>query len=111
MFYNKRIKELRENKELKQFEVAKGMIDSEILALSKKHPHLKLAEILDEKASNLLAKMRKTLEDLKSINTHYARMAFAVSEFYSSIADRLIPREKADYKSQVKQSQLLRIQV
>ena len=54
--------------------------------------------------------MRKTLEELKSINTHYARMVFAVSEFYTSIADRLIPREKADYKSRVEQSQLLRIQ-
>lgn len=96
---------------IKQFENAKGMIDNEILSLTKKHPHLKLAEILDQRANELLSNMRTTLEDLRRINTHYARMVFAVSEFYSSIADRLIPREKADYKSQVKQSQLLRIQV
>lgn len=95
---------------IKEFELSKGMIDKEILALTQKNPHLKMAEVLDEKASLLLSDMRSTLEELKSINTHYARMAFAVSEFYTSIADRLIPREKADYKSRVEKSQLLKVQ-
>lgn len=95
---------------IREFELAKSMIDQEMLQLTQNNPHLKLTEILDERANTLLADMRKTLEELKSINTHYARMVFAVSEFYTSIADRLIPREKADYKSRVEQSQLLRIQ-
>lgn len=96
---------------IREFELAKNMIDQEMLQLTQKHPHLKLTDILDEKANTLLADMRKTLEELKGINTHYARMVFAVSEFYTSIADRLIPREKADYKSRVEQSQLLKVQV
>ncbi len=96
---------------IREFELAKNMIDNEILQLTQKNPHLKLTDILDEKANTLLSNMRKTLEELKGINTHYARMVFAVSEFYSSIADRLIPREKADYKSRVEQSQLLKVQV
>lgn len=95
---------------IREFELSKGMIDKEILTLTQKNPHLKMSEILDEKANKLLSDMRSTLEELKSVNTHYARMAFAVSEFYASIADRLIPREKADYKSRVEQSQLLKIQ-
>ncbi len=95
---------------IKEFEVAKNTIDCEMLRLTKDNPHLKLADILDEEANNLLSNMRKILEELKGINTHYARMVFAVSEFYTSIADKLIPREKADYKSRVEQSQLLRIQ-
>ncbi|RDU65729.1 hypothetical protein CQA53_06095 [Helicobacter didelphidarum] len=95
---------------IKEFELAKGMIDQEILSLTQKHPHLKLAEILDEKANVLLGDMRSMLEELKSSNTHYARIVFAVSEFYTSMADKLIPREKADYKSRVEQSQLLRVQ-
>lgn len=96
---------------IREFELAKNMIDQEMLHLTQQYPHLKLTEILDEKANTLLGDMRKTLEELKQINTHYARMVFAVSEFYTSIADRLIPREKADYKSRVEQSQLLRVQV
>lgn len=95
---------------IREFELSKSMIDQEMLQLTQKYPHLKLTEILDEKANTLLGDMRKTLEELKQINTHYARMVFAVSEFYTSIADKLIPREKADYKSRVEQSQLLRVQ-
>lgn len=95
---------------IREFELSKSMIDKEMLRLTQDYPHLKLTEILDEKANTLLNDMRKTLEDLKRINTHYARMVFAVSEFYTSIADKLIPREKADYKSRVEQSQLLRVQ-
>lgn len=96
---------------IRDFELSKSMIDNEMLRLTQNYPHLKLVDILDEKANTLLSDMRKTLEDLKRINTHYARMVFAVSEFYTSIADRLIPREKADYKSRVEQSQMLRVQV
>lgn len=95
---------------IREFELSKSMIDQEMLNLTQKYPHLKLTDILDEKANKLLIDMRKTLEELKKINTHYARMVFAVSEFYTSIADKLIPREKADYKSRVEQSQLLKIQ-
>ena len=95
---------------IREFELSKIMIDQEMLQLTQKYPHLELTEILDEKANTLLGDMRKTLEELKQINTHYARMVFAVSEFYTSIADKLIPREKADYKSRVEQSQLLRVQ-
>ena len=95
---------------IKEFEIAKNMIDKEMVNLTQKSPHLKLTQILDERANELLSDMRKSLEYLKSINTHYARMAFAVSEFYTSLTDRLIPREKADYKSRVEQSQLLKIQ-
>ena len=95
---------------IKEFEMSKSMIDKEILSLSQANPHLKLQEILDPKADNLLQDMRSALEELKSLNTHYARMVFAVSEFYNSMADKLIPREKADYKSRVEQSQILRVE-
>ncbi len=95
---------------IKEFEIAKNMIDKEMLTLTQNNPHLSLTDILDEKSNLLLSNMRKTLENLKKINTHYARMAFAVSEFYTSITDKLIPREKADYKSRVEQSQLLKVQ-
>lgn len=94
---------------IKEFETSKGLIDREILSLTQQYPHLKLADILDAKSDNLLGNMRKTLEELKAINTHYARLAFAVGEFYTSMADKLIPREKADYKSKVEQSKLLKI--
>lgn len=95
---------------IKEFEIAKNMIDKEMLTLTQNNPHLSLTDILDEKSNLLLSNMRKTLENLKKINTHYARMVFAVSEFYTSITDKLIPREKADYKSRVEQSQLLKAQ-
>lgn len=95
---------------IKEFEDSKSLIDTEILKLTQQYPHLKLVDILDEKADKLLGILRNTLEELKAINTHYARIVFAVSEFYTSMADKLIPREKADYKSKVEHSNLLSIQ-
>ena len=96
---------------VREFEYARGRIDQEIVRLSQQYPHLKISDILDEKADALLADMRKLLEELKAINRHYAHIAFAVSEFYTSAANMLIPRVKSDYKGSATQSQLLRIHV
>ena len=50
---------------IKEFEIAKNMIDKEMLTLTQNNPHLSLTDILDEKSNLLLSNMRKTLENLK----------------------------------------------
>ena len=54
---------------IKEFEIAKNMIDKEMLTLTQNNPHLSLTDILDEKSNLLLSNMRKTLENLKKINS------------------------------------------
>lgn len=95
---------------VKEFETKKSLLHREMLILCDKNPHKTLKEILDEKASNLLDDMRNTLEELKILNTNYARSAFAVSEFYNSLIQRVIPHENDGYEHHRPQSHLLKTQ-
>ena len=54
--------------------------------------------------------MRDTLSELKTINSNYARSVFAVSEFYNSLIQRVIPHENDGYDQHRQQSHLLKIQ-
>lgn len=95
---------------IKQFETNKSHIDEEMLKLVSSNKDKSLQDLIDDEASDLLSVLRLTLQKLKDINTHYARIVFSVNEFYSSLVELLIPKEKADYKSEVLKSQILRVQ-
>ncbi|WP_104697192.1 MULTISPECIES: hypothetical protein [unclassified Helicobacter] len=81
------------------FENKKNMAQQEILSLKNSCPQVELSELLDGEASELLGSMKEKLQELKEINTGYARMVFAVSEFYSSLMQRLVPHEVSGYGS------------
>ncbi|PAF42239.1 hypothetical protein [Helicobacter sp. 11S03491-1] len=96
---------------IKSFETKKNLIDQEMLGLKNEFPHKILNDLIDEEASRLLGEMKRNLQDLKALNANYARIVFAVSEFYSSLIQKIIPHEICDYKgNKTPQSSFLKIQ-
>lgn len=80
------------------FENKKALIDNEISKIAKKNPQKPLEELLPSEIRDQLDDLRESLKDLKSINKHYARMVLAVSEFYNSLLERIIPSEQNGYQ-------------
>ena len=95
---------------VKEFETKKSLLHQEMLILCEKNPQKSLQELLDDEASALLDSMRDKLEELKTLNTNYARSVFAVAEFYNSLIQRVIPHENDGYEHHRPQSHLLKIQ-
>ena len=86
------------NELIESFENSKSNIDYEILQLKEKNPTKPLADLLDSEASELLEDMKTSLKNLKDTNANYARMVFAVSEFYTTLLNKLIPQESGGYE-------------
>lgn len=80
------------------FENKKALIDNEITKLLQENPNRTLDNLLEEEQKALLDEMKTKLHDLKHLNKHYARMVLAVSEFYNSLLERLIPTESHGYE-------------
>lgn len=95
---------------IRDFESKKSLIQQEMLILCDKNPHKSLKDLLDDKTNELLDSMRSTLEKLKTLNANYARSVFAVSEFYNSLIQQVIPHESNGYEHHRPQSHLLKIQ-
>lgn len=86
------------------FKNHKNLADSAMRDLLSKHPNKGIAELLDEKAMELIDEMRLNLKELRALNKSYARSVIAVSEFYNSLVDAIMPSAnysygKADYKN------------
>ncbi len=100
---------------VKEFETKKDLIDQEIRSIKEKEPQKDIQEIIGEEAIDLFGDMRNTLAELQKINSDYARMVFAVSEFFTSLMDKLIPKDTLAYGENKKvssstQSSLLHIE-
>lgn len=96
---------------IKTFEAKKNLIDQEMLNLKNQFPDKTLSDLIDDEAGELLNEMKKNLQELKNLNTSYARIVFAVSEFYNSLIQKIIPHEMSDYKgNKTPQSNFLKVQ-
>ncbi|CRF47751.1 hypothetical protein HHE02_10460 [Helicobacter heilmannii] len=82
------------------FENCKALFDQEMLVLMEKNPGTPLVNLLDERGSVLLKEMRQLLTELKEINADYARIVFAVSDFYSKLMQQIVPYESTGYYNQ-----------
>ncbi len=91
------------------FETKKAIIDNEISKLVKVNQGASLDAILDEVSSTLLDRLRESLKNLKELNKRYARMVLAVSEFYNSLLDRLLPSESNGYDQRLRNSSFLQV--
>lgn len=80
------------------FENKKSLINSEISRLIAQNRDKSLDELLSNEIKNGLDEFQKNLALLKDINKRYARMVLAVSEFYNSVIERLIPTEMQGYR-------------
>lgn len=83
---------------ISSFENKKALIDNEIAKLARENSGKSLEELLPEPVRNLLDDMKSSLSELKKLNKHYARMVLAVSEFYNSLLERLVPTESNGYE-------------
>ncbi len=84
---------------VKSFENHKSLIDNEIAKLAQASAGASLDTILDDNQQAMLDEMREKLKALQSENKHFATMVIAVSEFYSSLINRLIPTEQVGYEN------------
>lgn len=109
--HNELFKRNRDKDELiASFENKKMLIDSEISKMAKKNPDKKPDEFLDNESREFLQELQTSLLELKKINKKYAKMVLAVSEFYNSLLDRLIPRESSGYQDVNRKASFIKIE-
>lgn len=85
------------NNLIDSFKNNKSKADAEMQKLLKAYPNKKIEELLDEKAMMIIDEMRKNLIELRNLNKNYARSVIAVSEFYSSLVNAIIPNHNVGY--------------
>lgn len=86
------------DEKIKSFESKKAMIDHEISKLMSKNPQSDLTTLLDDEQHAALDQMREELSNLRKINQQYAKMVLAVSSFYNSLLERIVPTEMNGYQ-------------
>jgi chromosome segregation ATPase len=97
---------------LNAFERRKAQIDNEIANLMKSHPESEMEELLDEEVRQGLATLREKLEELQTLNRHYARFVITVGEFYNALYEEMLPVEKDGYTGRnAKLAALLEVRV
>ncbi len=84
---------------VKSFENHKSLIDNEISKMVKEAENPSLDTLLNEEQRSLLDAMRANLQTLQSTNKRFASMVIAVSGFYTSLINRLIPTEQVGYET------------
>lgn len=85
------------NNLIDSFKNNKNLADNEMKKLIQAYPNKKIEELLDEKAMIIIDEMRTNLNELRTINKHYARSVIAVGEFYSSLVNAIIPSHNVGY--------------
>lgn len=84
---------------VKSFENHKSLIDNEIAKMVQDSGNNGLENILSDEQQELLDRMRQRLKSLQGENRHFATMVIAISEFYSSLINRLVPTEQIGYEN------------
>ncbi len=82
---------------LKSFENKKAMIDHEISKLMTQNPDTSLDKLLNEEENESLSNLKSALSTLRDVNKKYAKMVLAVSSFYNTLLERLVPTEMDGY--------------
>lgn len=85
-------------KAVASFENYKQQIDTEISALMQQNPSTDLSALLNDEQHAQLDALKEKLLKLKQANKRYAKLTLAVSEFFSSLLDRVIPTEMQGYE-------------
>lgn len=87
------------NNLVESFKTNKSSADSEMQKMLQSHPNKGITELLDENAMIIIDEMRVKLQELRDLNKHYAKSVIAVSEFYNSLINTMIPSQKVGYSN------------
>lgn len=82
---------------VKSFENHKSLIDNEIGKLVQNAKGSQFDGILNDEQQKSLDEMRENIKTLQVENRHFATIVIAVSEFYSSLLNKIIPTEQIGY--------------
>ncbi len=94
------------------FEAKKALLDNELVLLTKAHPNSDLSEIISDRDSEQLARMKDCLMELHVTNKRYAKFVVSVSEFYNSTLEAMFPSEVDGYNKNVsKPANFLKVSV
>lgn len=85
------------NNFIDSFKNNKSLADNEMQKMMKTYPNKSIEELLDEKAMGIIDEMRFSLKELRKLNKSYARAVIAVSEFYASLVNAIVPSQKVGY--------------
>lgn len=96
---------------IQEFETKKSLIDQEIRIIKNNQHTQELQDILSAEIIDLFGNMRDKLSELKKLNSDYARIVFAVLEFFTSLKDRIIPQENIGYGENKKASSQLKANI
>jgi len=86
------------DEKLKSFETKKAIIDHEISSLIATNPDKQLPDLLNEEQHQLLDELKVELNNLRTVNKHYAKLVLVVSNLYNTFLERLIPTEMQGYQ-------------
>lgn len=87
------------NNLIESFKSNKSNADIEMQKLLKAHPNKGIESLLDAEAMAIIDEMRTNLTHLRDLNKHYAKSVIAVSEFYNSLINAMIPSQKVGYSN------------
>lgn len=87
------------NNLIESFKANKSNADAEMRKLLEAHPNKKVEELLDTEAKEIVYKMQSNLMRLRDLNKRYAKSVIAVSEFYNSLINTMIPSQKVGYSN------------
>jgi uncharacterized protein YoxC len=79
---------------IKSFENKKALLDNELTKLVKNSPDKNLEELLSKEENTLLEDLKQKLSVLQKLNKDYAKLVIAVSEFYTSLMNKIFPQQE-----------------
>jgi predicted nuclease with TOPRIM domain len=89
---------LQEKEDLiKSFENKKALLSHELMKLAALNDGKSIDEILNEKESDYMSLFKEKLKSLKQVNKEYSRFVATISEFYTSLVDKMFTLEGDGY--------------
>ena len=82
------------------FERHKEMLDDAFAKAMMENPGQELADILSQEQHDGLGQLRTALEELRGENRRFASLVIAVSEFYGSLINAILPSENVSYSTE-----------
>ena len=82
---------------ISSFEYNKSLLDAEITKKVSTNSNISLEDVLTQEQQEMLDVLKNSLIELQKLNKYFATMVIAVSEFYNSLLNKIVPSEQIGY--------------